>query len=128
MSGIPLMIKFSTWLRDNPYGMPSCLPNIIIKLDDDSEHPCRKNIVAAHSRYFRILFSSDPLKKIYHIKNVTKEVFEVFLDFCYKRIIVNVTPKNYFAVKTFADFIMSDMLQDNLKKKFQGKIFYYLTN
>ena len=101
---LPLIIRFTTWLRDNPFGMPSCLPNIVIKLDDDSEHPCRRNILAAHSKYFRILFSLDPEKKNYRVENVTKEVFETFLDFCYKRKIPIVTDENYYALKQFGDY------------------------
>ena len=93
-SNLPLIIRFTTWLRDNPYGMLSCLPNLLIKLDDDSEHPCRRNILAAHSRYFNILLHLDPEMKNYHVKDVSKEVFNIFLDFCYKRTLANVTHEN----------------------------------
>ena len=100
----PLIIRFTTWLRDNPYGMPSCLPNLLIKLDDGSEHPCRRNILAAHSRYFNILLNLDPEKKNYRVKDVSKEVFDIFLDFCYKRTLTNVTLENYDEVKRFGDY------------------------
>ena len=102
-SNLPLIIRFTTWLRDNPYGMPSCLPNLLIKLDDDSEHPCRRNILAAHSRYFDILLHLDPEMKNYHVKDVSKEVFNIFLDLCYKRTITNITIENYDEVEQFAD-------------------------
>ena len=94
-SSIPLIIRFTTWLRDNPYGMPSCLPNIMIRLDDESEHPCRRNILAAHSSYFKMLFSLNPEKNNFLVPNVSKEIFNIFLDFCYKRTIYNVTRKNF---------------------------------
>ena len=115
-SNLPLIIRFTTWLRDNPYGMPSCLPNLLIKLDDNSEHPCRRNILAAHSRYFNILLSLDPDKKNYHVKDVSKEVFNIFLDFCYKRTITNITIENYDEVEQFADKYRCDLFLSALRR------------
>ena len=89
--------------------MPSCLPNLLIKLDDNSEHPCRRNILAAHSRYFNILLNLDPDEKNHHVKDVSKEVFNIFLDFCYKRTITNITIENYDEVKQFADMYRCDL-------------------
>ena len=109
-SSIPLIIRFTTWLRDNPYGMPLCLPDVMIKLDDDSEHPCRRNILAAHSNYFKILFTMNPEKKNYHVSNVTREVFDIFLDFCYKRTITRVARENFFDVWNFADYVQCQMM------------------
>ena len=115
-SNLPLIIRFTTWLRDNPYGMPSCLPNLLIKLDDNSEHPCRRNILAAHSRYFNILLNLDPDKKNYHVKDVSKEVFNIFLDFCYKRTITNITIENYYEVEQFADKYRCDLFLSALRR------------
>ena len=112
----PLIIRFTTWLRDNPYGMPSCLPNLLIKLDDNSEHPCRRNILAAHSRYFNILLNLDPDEKNYHVKDVSKEVFNIFLDFCYKRTITNITIENYVEVEQFADKYRCDLFLSALRR------------
>ena len=114
-SRIPLFIRFTTWLRDNPYGMPSCLPSIVIKLDDGSEHPCRRNILAVHSRYFKILFSLDPEMKNYEVKYVSREVFDIFLDVCYKRKIT-VNMENYQEVRQFADFYQCELLLRTLWK------------
>ena len=123
-SNLPLIIRFTTWLRDNPYGMPSCLPNLLIKLDDNSEHPCRRNILAAHSRYFNILLSLDPDKKNYHVKDVSKEVFNIFLDFCYKRTITNVTMTNYNQVKQFAEMYLCEEMVGALGRLwFADKLF-----
>ena len=115
-SNLPLIIRFTTWLRDNPYGMPSCLPNLLIKLDDNSEHPCRRNILAAHSRYFNILLNLDPDEKNYRVKDVSKEVFNIFLDFCYKRTITNITIENYYEVEQFADKYRCDLFLSALRR------------
>ena len=123
-SSIPLIIRFTTWLRDNPYGMPSCLPNIMIRLDDESEHPCRRNILAAHSSYFKMLFSLNPEKNNFLVPNVSKEVFEIFLDFCYKRTIYNVTRKKFLYLYDFADFVQCQMLI-NLLDKECGSLLYF---
>ena len=123
-SSIPLIIRFTTWLRDNPYGMPSCLPNIMIRLDDESEHPCRRNILAAHSNYFKMLFSLNPEKNNFLVPNVSKEVFEIFLDFCYKRTIYNVTRKKFLYLYDFADFVQCQMLI-NLLDKECGSLLYF---
>ena len=96
--------------------MPSCLPNLLIKLDDDSEHPCRRNILAAHSRYFNILLNLDPDEKNYHVKDVSKEVFNIFLDFCYKRTITNITIENYYEVEQFADKYRCDLFLNALRR------------
>ena len=116
-SSKPLIIRFTTWLRDNPYGWPSCLPDIMIKLDDESTHPCRRNILAAHSSYFKMLFALYPEKENFQVSNVTRDIFEIFLDFCYKRTIPNVTRKNFCDVWDFADFVQCQMLINVLNKR-----------
>ena len=35
---------------------------------------------------------------------MSKEVFDIFLDFCYKRTLTNVTLENYDEVKRFGDY------------------------
>ena len=111
-SSTPLILRFTTWLRDNPYGMRACQPDAFIKLDDKSEHPVRKNVLSIHSEYFRVLFGLDPDQKHYELHNVKKEVFEVFLDYCYKQTIWGkVNNENYNDVWAFADFAQCTQLE-----------------
>ena len=116
-SSTPLILRFTTWLRDNPYGMAACQPDVFIKLDDKSEHPALKNVLIIHSKFFRRLFGLDPDQMHYELPDVKKEVFEAFLDFCYKQTIMDkVNKENYNDVWAFADFAQCKQLVNLLNK------------
>ena len=115
-SSNPLILRFTTWLRDNPYGMQACQPDAFIKLGDKSEHPIRKNILTIHSKYFKVLFGLDPDQKHYELHNVKKEVFEAFLDFCYKKTLPNLSDENFNNLWKYADYVVCQQLIENLFK------------
>ena len=111
---IPLIIRFTTWLRNHPYDMKSCLPNAMIKLEDGYEVPCRKNILAAHSHYFKILFGTDPDRVNYQLLGFSSKAFETFVDFCYKRrIIMSDSKESQAEVGALADFLGSEPLKSS---------------
>ena len=80
-SSTPLILRFTTWLRDNPYGMAACQPDVFIKLDDKSEHPALKNVLIIHSKFFRRLFGLDPDQMHYELPDVKKESSKPFWTF-----------------------------------------------
>lgn len=53
--------------------------------------------------------------KNYEVKYVSREVFDIFLDVCYKRKIT-VNMENYQEVRQFADFYQCDLLLRTLWK------------
>ena len=107
---IPQIIRFTYWLRDHPYDMKSCQPNVFITLDDGSRHPARKNILSAHSKYFKILLSLDPEQEEYQIIGFSRESFEIFLDFAYKRTLTKLTIWNQNETIELANFLQAESL------------------
>merc|ERR1712136_394674 len=76
----------STWTRLNAFRATNQFTDVVLVMDDGTEFPCHRSVLAATSQYFFAMFTSqmrEAKEMTIPISKVSSEMMKLALDFIY---------------------------------------------